>query len=130
MIIDHIGIGVDDYEKAKAFYAAALAPLGCKLIADEAQPLSPQFRSASFGEEWAEARFFIGSEGKTTPPAHIAFRAKSRAEVDAFYNAAIAAGGRDNGAPGLRPHYQPNYYAAFVLDPDGHNIEAVCLTPE
>jgi catechol 2,3-dioxygenase-like lactoylglutathione lyase family enzyme len=130
MIIDHIGFGTGDYEKAKSFYAAALAPLGYRLITDEPQPLKPQFRSASFGEEWAEARFFIGSEGKTTPPAHIAFRAKTRTEVDAFYRAAISAGGRDNGTPGLRPHYQPNYYAAFVLDPDGHNIEAVCLTPE
>jgi catechol 2,3-dioxygenase-like lactoylglutathione lyase family enzyme len=130
MIIDHIGLGVSDYEEAKAFYSAALAPLGFKLITDEPQPLNPQFRSAAFGEEWSEARFFIGSEGKTAPSVHIAFQAKSRAEVDAFYKAAIAAGGRDNGPPGLRPHYQPNYYAAFVFDPDGHNIEAVCLKPE
>jgi catechol 2,3-dioxygenase-like lactoylglutathione lyase family enzyme len=130
MILDHIGFGVGDYETSKAFYSAALAPLGCKLIGDEPQPLNPQFRSASFGEEWAEARFFIGSEGRTSPPVHIAFRAESRAAVDAFYAAAMAAGGRDNGPPGLRPHYQPTYYAAFVLDPDGHNIEAVCLKPE
>lgn len=130
MILDHIGIGVGDYETSKAFYSAALAPLGYKLIADEPQQLNPQFRSACFGEEWAEARFFIGSEGRTTPPAHIAFRAENRAQVDAFYKAAIAAGGRDNGPPGLRTHYQPTYYAAFVLDPDGHNIEAVCLKPE
>jgi catechol 2,3-dioxygenase-like lactoylglutathione lyase family enzyme len=130
MIIDHIGLAVSDYEKAKAFYSAALAPLGFKLITDEPQQLNPQFRSAAFGEEWHEARFFIGSEGKTTPPVHIAFQAKNRAEVDAFYKAAMAAGGRDNGPPGLRTHYQPTYYAAFVLDPDGHNIEAVCLKPE
>ncbi len=129
MILDHIGLGVDDYEKAKAFYAAALAPLGIKLLSDEPQS-DPRFRAASFGESWDEARFWIGSEGATKPALHVAFRAGSRADVDAFYKAAIAAGGRDNGSPGLRPHYQPNYYAAFVFDPDGHNIEAVCLKPE
>lgn len=129
MIIDHIGFGVGDYEKAKTFYAAALAPLGIQLLTDDPQA-DPRFRVASFGENWNEARFWIGSEGKTTPPTHIAFRAETRSAVDAFYAAAIAAGGRDNGPPGLRPQYQPNYYAAFVFDPDGHNIEAVCFKSE
>jgi catechol 2,3-dioxygenase-like lactoylglutathione lyase family enzyme len=129
MIIDHMGFGVGDYEKAKAFYAAALAPLGCRLVSEMPQA-DPNFSVASFGEDWHEARFWIGSEGKTTPPMHVAFRAQDRAAVDAFYAAAMGAGGRDNGPPGLRPNYQPNYYAAFVLDPDGHNIEAVCLKPE
>ena len=73
--------------------------------------------------------FWIGGGKPNVPPIHVAFRAASRAQVDAFYRAALAAGGRDNGAPGLRPHYHPNYYGAFVLDPDGHNIEAVCHEP-
>lgn len=129
MIIDHIGLGVGDYEKAKAFYSAALAPLGCKLVSEMPQA-DPKLRVAAFGEDWHEARLWIGSEGKTTPPMHIAFRAENRAAVDDFYAAAMAAGGRDNGPPGLRTKYQPTYYAAFVFDPDGHNIEAVCLKPE
>ena len=117
-MIDHTGVGVSDVAKSKAFYRAALAPLGYALIME--------------GEEYAgfgvppKPDFWLGEGKPNVPPVHVAFRADTRAQVDAFYKAAIASGGRDNGAPGLRPHYHANYYGAFVLDPDGHNIEAVC----
>lgn len=128
MILDHIGFGVADYEGAKRFYAAALAPLGIALVMDVGPDQGATAWAAGFGRG-GKPDFWIGSEGRTTPPAHIAFTAESRADVDAFHAAALAAGAADNGAPGLRPHYQPDYYAAFVLDPDGHNIEAVCHKP-
>src|SRR5207249_10971848 len=119
-MIDHTGVGVSDIGKSKVFYKAALAPLGYELLmeADDA---------AGFGVD-PKPDFWVG---RSTPvsPVHVAFRADTRAQVDAFYRAAMAAGGRDNGAPGLRPHYHPNYYGAFVFDPDGHNIEAVCHAP-
>lgn len=129
-MIDHLGLGVADYDKAKAFYTAALAPLGAMLVmevtGDEAESGAP---AAGFGRD-GKPDFWIGGEGKTTPPAHIAFTANTRAEVDAFYRAALDAGARDNGAPGIRAHYHPNYYGAFVFDADGHNIEAVCHAPD
>ncbi len=113
----------------KIFYAQALAPLGYGLIvevpADQTEQGSP---AAGFGMD-RKPDFWIGGEGKLEKPVHVAIVAKDRAAVDAFYQAALAAGGKDNGAPGLRPHYHPDYYAAFVLDPDGHNIEAVCHAP-
>jgi catechol 2,3-dioxygenase-like lactoylglutathione lyase family enzyme len=128
-VIDHIGFPVADYERAKAFYAAALAPLGYTLImevgADKTESASP---AAGFGAN-GKPDFWIGGEGGINRPLHVAIVARDRATVDAFYAAALAAGGRDNGSPGLRPHYHPHYYGAFVLDPDGHNIEAVCHTP-
>jgi catechol 2,3-dioxygenase-like lactoylglutathione lyase family enzyme len=128
-MIDHIGFPVSDYERAKTFYAAALAPLGYTLImevgADKTESASP---AAGFGAN-GKPDFWIGGEGGINRPLHVAIVAKDRATVDAFYAAALAAGGRDNGPPGLRPHYHPHYYGAFVLDPDGHNIEAVCHTP-
>jgi len=128
-VIDHIGFPVSDYERAKAFYAAALAPLGYTLImevgADKTESASP---AAGFGAN-GKPDFWIGGEGGINRPLHVAIVARDRATVDAFYAAALAAGGRDNGSPGLRPHYHPHYYGAFVLDPDGHNIEAVCHTP-
>lgn len=130
MIIDHIGFGVSDYARAKAFYVDALAPLGITLVME----LGPE---QTDGKVWAcglgkggQPEFWIGSDGKTTPPAHVAFVAETRAAVRAFYDAAVRAGGRDNGAPGLRPQYHPTYYGAFVFDPDGHNIEAVCHVAE
>ena len=130
MIIDHIGFGVSDYERAKAFYTEALAPLGIALAMDVAPEQTPGgVRACGFGRG-GKPEFWIGSDGKTTPPAHIAFLATSRAEVEAFYAAALRAGGKDNGGPGLRPIYHPNYYGAFVFDPDGHNIEAVCHKAE
>ncbi len=124
-MIDHTGVGVSDFERSKAFYETALAPLGYQLILEISSAETGGFAGAGFGIP-PKPDFWIGSGAPQVPPVHIALRADTRAEVDAFYRAAIAAGGRDNGAPGLRPHYHPTYYGAFVLDPDGHNIEAVC----
>ncbi len=123
-MIDHIGFPVADYERSKAFYAAALAPLGYALIMEVRQNENTH-HAAGFGRN-GKPDFWIGGEGGLDGILHVAFAADDRATVDAFYRAAIAAGGGDNGPPGLRPHYHPNYYAAFVHDPDGHNVEAVC----
>jgi catechol 2,3-dioxygenase-like lactoylglutathione lyase family enzyme len=127
MIIDHLGFGVADYSRSKAFYEAALAPLGITVVM-EAPAEKGGGAACGFGRE-EKPVFWISAEGKTAPRLHFAFAAASREDVDAFYKAALAAGATDNGAPGLRPHYHPNYYGAFVLDPDGHNIEAVCHKP-
>jgi catechol 2,3-dioxygenase-like lactoylglutathione lyase family enzyme len=120
-MIDHSGVSVSDVARSKAFYRAALAPLGYTMLMEFEQ-------FAGFGVA-PKPDFWIGQDKPNVPPIHIAFRAESRAQVDAFYRAAMGAGGKDNGAPGLRPQYHPDYYGAFVLDPDGHNIEAVCHTP-
>lgn len=123
--IDHITLTVSDYARSKAFYEKALAPLGIKPMMDFGQ-------ACGFGVEKPE--FWLGSGPSSfqkpehlqaITPTHVAFRASSRSEVDAFYRVALDAGGRDYGAPGVRAHYHPNYYGAFVLDPDGHDIEAV-----
>ena len=127
-MIDHIGFPVSDYVRAKAFYTQALAPLGYSLIIEVMQDDRPGEPAAGFGAN-GKPDFWICGEGALNKPVHIAILAKDRATVDAFYKAALAAGGRDNGAPGIRAHYHPNYYGAFVLDPDGHNIEAVCHAP-
>ena len=127
-MFDHVSVVVSDYAKSKAFYLQALAPTGHSRLTE--------LRAASTGQESAGfchadgSDLWISQGTAIHPPIHIAFRVSSRAAVDAFYKAAIAAGGRDNGAPGLRPHYHANYYGAFVLDPDGHNIEAVCHEAE
>ena len=121
-MIDHTSLTVADVASSKAFYRAALGPLGYALIMEWEQ-------YAGFGVP-PKPDFWIGQGKPNVPPIHVAFRAQNRKEVDAFYKAAMAAGGRDNGPPGLRPHYHENYYGAFVLDPDGHNIEVVCHTPE
>jgi catechol 2,3-dioxygenase-like lactoylglutathione lyase family enzyme len=126
-MLDHTGFPVSDYAQSKAFYLQALAPLGYALIM-EVQQHENDHPAAGFGAN-GKPDLWIGGEGGLQRPIHIAIAAQGRAAVDAFYRAAIAAGGKDNGAPGLRPHYHPNYYAAFVLDPDGHNIEAVCHAP-
>jgi catechol 2,3-dioxygenase-like lactoylglutathione lyase family enzyme len=126
-MLDHAGFPVSDYARSKAFYLQALAPLGYALVM-EVQQHENDAPAAGFGAN-GKPDLWIGGEGGLQRPIHIAVAAQDRAAVDAFYRAAIAAGGKDNGAPGLRPHYHPNYYAAFVLDPDGHNIEAVCHTP-
>jgi len=120
-MIDHIGIEVSDARRSKAFYAAALAPLGYSLLMEWQE-------QAGFGLA-PKPDFWIGQGQPNTPPVHVAFRAGTRSQVDTFYRAAMAAGGRDNGPPGLRPHYHAHYYGAFVLDPDGHNVEAVCHAP-
>jgi catechol 2,3-dioxygenase-like lactoylglutathione lyase family enzyme len=126
-MIDHIGFPVSDYPKARQFYAKALAPLGYALIMEVKQN-EQDAPAAGFGKD-GKPDFWIGGEGGLGKALHVAILATSRAEVDAFYAAAIAAGGKDNGPPGVRAHYHPNYYGAFVLDPDGHNIEAVCHKP-
>ena len=128
-MIDHVGFAVSDYERGKAFYTRVLAPLGYVLIMEVAgHDNASGYPAAGFGVD-GKPDFWIGGEGKLEKPLHIAVVAKDRAAVDAFHRAALAAGGKDNGAPGLRPQYHPNYYAAFVFDPDGHNIEAVCHAP-
>jgi catechol 2,3-dioxygenase-like lactoylglutathione lyase family enzyme len=124
LMFDHVKFGVSDFAASKTFYIKALAPLGLAVVA-EGEP--------SYGIE-------LSSDGKTSlvlhqtgeKPAHLhlAFVAEHRQQVDAFHQAALEAGARDNGAPGLRPNYHANYYAAFVIDPDGHNIEVVCHQPE
>ena len=121
-MIDHITLHVTDIAKSKAFYAQALAPLGYALVIDFGH-------ACGLGVE-GNPDFWLAEGVATQPQIHIAFHAANRAAVDAFYAAAIAAGATDNGAPGLRPQYHPNYYGAFVLDPDGQNIEAVCHVPE
>ena len=126
-MIDHIGFPVSDYARAKAFYSQALAPLGYGLIM-EVQQNEHDAPAAGFGKG-GKPDFWIGGEGGNSKPMHVAILARDRASVDAFYKAALAAGGRDNGAPGLRPHYHANYYGAFVRDADGNNIEAVCHAP-
>jgi len=126
-MIDHIGFPVSDYARAKAFYEKALAPLGYALLM-EVQQDDHDAPAAGFGKD-GKPDFWIGGEGGIDKPLHVAILAVDRAAVDAFYQAAMAAGGRDNGAPGVRPHYHANYYGAFVRDPDGHNIEAVCHAP-
>jgi catechol 2,3-dioxygenase-like lactoylglutathione lyase family enzyme len=127
-MIDHIGFPVSDYQSAKAFYLEALAPLGYGLVMEVTQEEHADAQAAGFGAN-GKPDFWIGGEGGLNRPMHVAIQANDRATVDAFYKAAIAAGGHDNGAPGIRAHYHPNYYGAFVLDPDGHNIEAVCHAP-
>ena len=124
-MIDHLSVVVSDYAKSKAFYSQALAPTGHSHVIELPATQNGQKQSAGFCHEDG-SDFWIGQGDAIKPPIHVAFRVSTRAAVDAFYKAAMAAGGKDNGAPGLRPQYHPNYYGAYVLDPDGHNIEAVC----
>jgi catechol 2,3-dioxygenase-like lactoylglutathione lyase family enzyme len=131
-MIDHVGFAVSDYERAKEFYGQALAPLGYALLMEvRGETNASGFPAVGYGAD-GTPDFWIGAEGTTGKPVplHVAFAVKTRAAVDAFHAAALAAGGKDNGAPGLRPHYHPHYYAAFVLDPEGNNIEAVCHAAE
>ncbi|HZP10588.1 VOC family protein [Methyloceanibacter sp.] len=129
-MIDHIGISVGDVARTTEFYLKALAPLGIGIVMQVSAEETGGGAAVGFGAQ-GKPFFWIGEglrpagEGRV----HVAFAARNRAEVDAFYAAAIAAGARDNGPPGLRPHYHANYYAAFVLDADGNNIEAVCHAP-
>ena len=127
--IDHIGLSVTDFDAAKKFYVAALAPLRIGVIMEFPASVTGDVPVAGMGAD-GKPFLWISGGGKTTPHVHLAFRAESRAQVDAFHAAAIAAGGKDNGGPGIREMYHPTYYGAFVLDPDGHNIEAVTHTPE
>ena len=124
-IIDHVGLTVTDFVLSRGFYVAVLGTLGIQLLSDFERERK---RHAGFGRD--AATFWISDGKQTRGDAHVAFAARSRAEVHAFYTVALSMGGRDNGAPGLRPHYSPDYYSAFVLDHDGHNIEAVFVGPE
>jgi catechol 2,3-dioxygenase-like lactoylglutathione lyase family enzyme len=128
-MIDHIGLAVADMNRAKAFYEAALKPLGIGVVMEVTAEETGADAHAGFGVE-GKPFFWIGTGRKPKGGLHVAFIARTRAEVDAFHRAALTSGGHDNGAPGLRPHYHPNYYGAFVFDPDGNNIEAVCHRPE
>jgi catechol 2,3-dioxygenase-like lactoylglutathione lyase family enzyme len=122
-MVDHVGFTVSDYERSKRFYEQALAPLGYTLV------MEPVGRAAGFGRG-GKPDFWIEADGDVVHGRlHIAIAADTRQEVDAFHAAALAAGATDNGAPGSRPIYHPHYYGAYVLDPDGHNVEAVCHTP-
>jgi catechol 2,3-dioxygenase-like lactoylglutathione lyase family enzyme len=123
-VIDHVAIAVADLERSRRFYAQALAPLGF----EERGSWSEQEREIVFGVKGADD-FAISDRYGTGGTVHVAFRARAREAVDAFHAAALAAGGRDNGAPGFRPEYARDYYGAFALDPDGHNIEAVWHAP-
>jgi catechol 2,3-dioxygenase-like lactoylglutathione lyase family enzyme len=121
-LIDHVGFAVADFARSRDFYRTALAPLGIGIVGE--------------GEGWASfgrdglTQLWIGVYGTPPAPIHLAFTATSRGAVRAFHAAALGAGGRDNGAPGIRAHYHANYYGAFVFDPDGHNVEAVCHAAE
>jgi catechol 2,3-dioxygenase-like lactoylglutathione lyase family enzyme len=121
VVIDHLTIGVIDIDRSRRFYTAALAPLGF----EEMGAWSEAEREIAFGVKGADD-FAISAAYPAGGHVHIAFSADSREAVRDFYEAALAAGGEDNGAPGERPEYSPGHYAAFVLDPDGHNVEAVC----
>ena len=128
-MLDHIGIGAGDFEASRHFYQAALAPLGITVVMEVTPEQSGGYHGLGMGKG-QKPFFWLGNGGARGAGIHVAFTADSRADVDAFYAAAIATGGRDNGGPGPRPHYHPNYYGAFVLDPDGINVEAVCHKPE
>jgi catechol 2,3-dioxygenase-like lactoylglutathione lyase family enzyme len=130
-MIDHIGLPVGDMARATEFYMKALAPLGIGMIMEIPADLTPADTGAAAGFGADNKPFFWIGEAPVSDDTHVhvAFTASSRADVDAFHQAALAAGGTDNGAPGLRPEYHENYYGAFVLDPDGNNIEAVCHAP-
>lgn len=123
-MIDHITFGVTDFVRSTAFYDQTFAPLGVKRLFDVPEEHSDGVKVSGYGDDrpW----FWLAEQDATTGLFHVALQAKCRADVDAFHAAGILAGGIDNGAPGLRPHYHPNYYGAFIRDPDGHNIEAVC----
>ncbi|NKI93129.1 VOC family protein [Rhizobacter sp. SG703] len=122
MIFDHIGFNVSDFATMRSFLTASLEPLGIGIVKE--------------ADGWAmigrdgKGQFWFGSFGAPPGPIHLAFAAQDREQVRRFHAAALAAGAKDNGAPGLRPHYHPNYYGAFVIGPDGHNFEAVCHNPQ
>ena len=120
-MLDHVGVDVRDIAAAKRFYEAALEPLGYGVGFDGGEYVG--FRAESHPDFW------VAHRGEGSGGAHVAFRGRDRAAVDAFHRAGIGAGGTDNGAPGVRTHYHENYYAAYVIDPDGNNVEAVCHDP-
>ena len=122
MIIDHIGLAVSDYQKSKQFFSQVLAPLGIGVVTEV-------HGWTGLGKS-GKAEFWFGQHSSPQSPMHIAFGAENRAQVRAFHEAALRAGATDNGAPGIGEIYHPNYYGAFVIGPDGHNIEVVCHAEE
>ena len=127
-MFDHMGLGTADYQRATAFYDAALPPLGIRQLYVVPKEFTAGVDVVGYGRE--RPMFWVAGQNPTSGKLHIAFAAETRAQVDAFYEAALKAGGKDNGPPGLRPHYDKDYYGAFILDPDGFNVEAVCRAPE
>jgi len=123
-MFDHVKFGVSDYAASKAFFLRALEPLGVTAGAEGVPAYGIELVAKG------PASLILFQTEEKPAPLHLAFTAETREQVEAFYRAALAAGGRDNGPPGLRPHYHAHYYAAFVIGPDGHNIEAVCHAPE
>ena len=128
MVLDHITLSVEDLARARAFYEHALTPLGMELVGEVTAELSGSVGHVGFGIG-RKGVLWLAENGQQTPTTHICFRAQSRDEVRGFHAAALNAGATDNGEPGIRELYHPEYYAAFVLDPEGHNIEAVCFEP-
>jgi catechol 2,3-dioxygenase-like lactoylglutathione lyase family enzyme len=135
-MIDHLGVSARDFEASRRFYDAALTPLGIATLMEVTPEQSGGYHGLGYGKD-GKPFFWLANDARQVPGGgprgtgiHIAFEAADRAAVDGFYAAAIAHGGGDNGSPGIRAHYHPNYYAAFVIDPDGFNVEAVCHTPE
>lgn len=123
-VFDHISFGVTGFDRSTAFYDQALAPLGLRRLFDVPLDQSDGVKVTGYGDD--RPRFWLAEEKATKGMLHVAFKATTRAAVDTFHAQGLLAGGTDNGAPGLRPHYHEAYYAAFLCDPDGHNIEAVC----
>lgn len=126
-MLDHVDFAVHDFTLSRAFYVAALKPLGIRALIDVNREDGRQ--GTGFGRDGL-TQFFIGGGRPVDGRLHVAFSAHARAAVDQFHRAALAAGGTDKGKPGLRPHYGPHYYAAYVIDPDGHTVEAVCRRPD
>lgn len=127
-MIDHVGVQVSKPGVSRTFYTQALAPLGYTIMMEVPKEFTGGLVVLGFGVP-PKPDFWIAEGAPNEPRVHVALRAEGKRQVDEFYRAALAAGGKDNGPPGLRPQYHENYYAAFVLDPDGHNIEAVCHMP-
>jgi catechol 2,3-dioxygenase-like lactoylglutathione lyase family enzyme len=127
-VIDHVGLSVVDYTRALRFYEAALEPLGISVVMQVTKEETGGYEGAGFGRG-GKPSFWISGGERTSPRVHIAFIADNHEAVNAFFEAALAAGAADNGEPGIRAHYHPDYYAAFVIDPEGQNIEAVCHKP-
>lgn len=124
-MFDHLGLTVADPRRSRDFYAQLLLPLGYGLQKEVTRDQTGGYEGVAFGPP-QRPLFWLGSGEAPAAGAHVAFSARTREQVDAFHAAGLAAGGRDNGAPGVRAHYHPNYYGAFVIDPDGNNVEAVC----
>ena len=127
-MLDHVGMTVLDFARSRAFYVAALAPLGYAPVMDVTKEQTGGYEGTGFGAD-GKPSFWIGNGARASGPIHVALVAKSRGDVDRFYAAAIAAGGRDNGPPGIREHYHPDYYGAYVRDLDGNKLCVVCHNP-